>query len=167
MRQVGKFVVFVVYHTRGEAIGKPADLRKRDPLDNLLDDFFPLAPYDHIDVRTAVEEVLNLFRRLAAADNRGDFPGQLADEVAYALESAVPLDPDAQQIHLPSDEPVQRSRILEPLGVTEVQKRDLVDEPLDARGDILQPGGREHTHRGGGAAEAGIQHQCMLVSCHW
>jgi hypothetical protein len=156
--QVRQFVVLVVHHAPVEAIGKPSDLGVGNPLGDLLDDLFTFAPDDHIDVRTAAEEVLDLFRRFAAADDRGDLRRQLGNEIAEPLESGVPLDPDAQQIDLLSDETAQDLWILVFLRVTQIQKSDLVHESLETGGYVFQARGGKHPHRGRRVAEAGIQH---------
>ena len=42
-------------------------------------------------------------------------------------------------------------------GLTEIEQRDLVNEPLHAGGDVLQPGRREDAHEGGRVPEVRIQ----------
>jgi hypothetical protein len=166
MRQVRQLLVGIVHDLSVLAIGQAPDFGVGNVADHLPNDLFALAPHDQVDVRAAGEQVLDLFRGLAAADHRGNLGGQLRDEVADALEFGVPLDPDAQQVDLGPNEPAERLGILVSSVVPKVQQGDFVHKPLEACGDVFLAGGGEHAHRGRRVAEAGIQHQYVPVSCH-
>jgi hypothetical protein len=55
--------------------GEPADVLPGGAHDDLADDLLALAAHDPVDVRAAVEQVLDLLRRLVAPDDRGDLRG--------------------------------------------------------------------------------------------
>ena len=85
-RDVRQRMVFVVDDSSVFTIGKPTDILVRDPRDDLFDDIFALTSDDHIDIRTAVEEIRDLLRCLVASDDCADLGRQLSDEITDLLE---------------------------------------------------------------------------------
>ncbi len=108
---VGQDLVLVVHDPPVPPVGEPANVLVRDARDDLPDDLLALAAYDHVDVRTSLEQVLDLLRRLVAPDDRGDLIGQLRDELADPLEPGLPAHADAHQIDLAADERAERLRV--------------------------------------------------------
>ncbi len=166
MREVGQDLIFVVDDMAVAPEGKPPNLLVRHARHNLLDNLLALAAHDHVDVGAAFEQLLDFQGRLITPDDRGDFIGQLGNEVADSVELRVPADADAHEIDVPADERAERRRVLVGLLVAEVEERHLADQVFHAGDDVLQAGGREQTHNRRRMGEIRVQRKNVFVCSH-
>ena len=146
--------------------GKPANLLVRHARHDLLDDLLALAAHDHVDIRAALEQLLDFQGCLVAPDDDRDLIGQLGDEVADSVELRVPADADAHEIDVPADERAERRRVLVGLLIAEVELGHFADQVFHAGDDVLQAGGREQTHNRRRVGEIWVQRENVLVFSH-
>jgi len=129
-------------------------------------DLLALAANDHVDVRTSLEQFLDLQGGLVAPDDDRDLVGQLGDEVANPVELRMPADADAHEIDVLADERAERGRVLVDLLVAKVELGHLADQVFHAGDDVLQAGGREQTHDRRRMSEVRVQCEDVFVLGH-
>jgi hypothetical protein len=148
-------------------VGKSTDILAGNPRDDLPNDLFALTPYDHVDIRTTVEQGLDLLCCFMASDNRTHLRRHLGYEITDLVEPGFPLDAYTKEIDFVSDEPAEDSRVLVSLFIPKIKEGHLADEVFHACGDVLEAGGREESLDGlGRIAEIGVQGKSMSVSGH-
>jgi uncharacterized protein (DUF2267 family) len=166
LRDVGQGVDLVVDDSSILPIGKPTDILGRDPLNDLSDNLFPLATYDHIDIRTTVEQVLDLLRRFVPSDDGADLRRQLGNEITDFFESRFPSDTHTEQIDIILDELAECLRVLVGLLMPKVKKRHLPDQVFHACGNVFQSGRGENPDECGRIPKIGIKRKSVFVFHH-
>jgi hypothetical protein len=166
LRDVGQRVDLVVDDSSILPIGKPTYILEWDSRDDLFDNLLALTAYDHIDIRTTVKQILDLFRRFIPSDDGTDLTRQPGDKITDFLKLRFPSDTHAEQIDPVPDVIAEYLRILVSLLMPKVEKRYLADQVFYARSNVFQSGRRKNSDECGRIPKIGVECKNLSVFDH-
>ena len=118
---------FIVDDSSVLPVGKSTDILVWSSRDNLLDDLFALASYDHVNVRAALEQIFNFLCCFVASNNCTNPRGELRQEGTDILKSGFPSDADTYKIDLIPYKFAECLRVLKGALMSKVEKGYLTD----------------------------------------